>query len=387
MFKRSLGWMMRLAAAVVMLAGGGAGGCAAQPTQYHVYIGTYTDAKTKGIYVADFDSATGKLGEPRLAAELKQPSFLEIHPNGKHLLAVGETPDFNGQKSGSISSFAITGAGGELTLINQQTTGGTAPCHISLDPKGRYAFIANYGGGSVAAYPVQKDGRLLPSSGFVQHMGSSVLPRQAQPHAHSIKMDPTKKFVMAADLGLDKLLIYKLGTAGELVPHDPAFAKLAPGAGPRHFAFHTSGKYCYVLNEIQSTVTVFAYDGTKGSFSELQSITTLPKDFKGNSSTAEIVVHPTGKFVYASNRGHDSIAVFGVDSQTGKLTHMGNTPSGGKTPRNFNVDPSGRWLLAGNQSTHNIAVFSINPDTGELTATGQSVSVGSPVCIRFLAVK
>ena len=353
-----------------------------------VYIGTYTGPKSasKGVYVSKLDLATGALSPPELAAETTSPSFLALHPNRQFLYAVGEVGEFAGKKTGSVSAFAIDADTGKLKPLNSQSSGGTGPCHLTVDETGKAVVVANYGGGSVAALPVGEDGTLKEPTAVIQHQGSSVNPkRQEGPHAHCIKPDPGNRFVLATDLGLDKVLVYRFDPAkGTLTPHDPPAATLAPGAGPRHFAFHPNGQYVYVINELASTVTAFAYDADRGALSELQTVSTLPEGFKGNTSTAEVQVHPSGKFLYGSNRGHDSIASFRIDEQTGKLTPIGHTPTGGKTPRNFGIDPTGAYLIAANQNTGNLVVFRIDPQGGELKPTGAAIEVGSPVCVKFL---
>jgi 6-phosphogluconolactonase len=257
---------------------------------------------------------------------------------------------------------------------------------LVVDRTGKTVLVANYGGGSVAALPVDADGRLGKATSAIQHSGSSVdAQRQATPHAHSINVDPSNRFAVAADLGLDKLLIYRLDAAkGTLAPNDPPSASVAPGSGPRHFAFHPNGQFAYVINEMRCTVTAFAFDSQRGALREIQTITTLPHEVKEGYSTAEVQVHPSGKFLYGSNRGHHSIAIFAIDSATGKLNAVGHQSTGGKTPRNFAIDPTGQFLLAENQDSDNIVVFRIDTKTGELKATGHVVDVPSPVCVKFL---
>jgi 6-phosphogluconolactonase len=356
--------------------------------EYLVYIGTYTRENSKGIYACRLDATTGKLSGLALAAESINPSFLALHPNGKFLYAANETPNYEGKAGGSLSGYAIEPSTGKLTLLNTVSSRGAGPCYVAVDKSGKSLLAANYGGGSVAAVPVKDDGRLGEASAFVQHTGSSVNPkRQQAPHAHSINLSRDNRFAIAADLGLDQLLVYRFDPVkGSLAPNDPAFAKLNPGAGPRHFAFSPDGRYGYVINEMQSTVTSLAYEASRGVFKELQTISTLPENFQGNNSTAEVQVHPTGKFLYGSNRGHDSIAVFAIDPEKGTLTSIEQVSTQGKTPRNFGIDPTGSYLLAANQNSNSIVVFAINPKTGRLTPTGQVLEVGSPVCVKFLAV-
>jgi 6-phosphogluconolactonase len=353
-----------------------------------VFIGTYTGGKSQGIYRARIDLSSGALSGLELAAKIKDPSFLAIHPSGKFLYAVGEVGTFAGKTGGALSAFAVDPASGNLKLLNQQSSRGAGPCHVNVDREGKNLLVANYGGGSVAVLPIEADGRLREASDFVQHAGKSVNPRrQERPHAHSINLDPAGRFAVVADLGLDKVLVYKFdAAAGRLIPNEPPHASVAPGAGPRHFAFHPSGRYAYVNNEIHSTVTAFRYDSTAGTLSELHTISTLPGEHKGNS-TAEVLVHPSGKFLYVSNRGHDSLAIFRIDESTGRVSVVGHQPTGGKTPRNFAIDPTGQWILAENQSSDTIVAFKIDPQSGKLDPTGQKLEVPSPVCVRFLVAR
>jgi 6-phosphogluconolactonase len=352
---------------------------------FRVYVGTYTGAKSKGIYLCELDTSTGKLTSKGLAGEATNPSFLALHPNRKFLYAVGEVASLDGKKGGGVSAFAIEPATGKLTLLNQQSSVGAGPCHLVVDKEGKNVLVANYGGGSVAALPVDADGKLREASSFSQHRGTSVnKQRQEAPHAHSVNLDPANRFAFVADLGLDQVLVYRFDpTKGGLVPNDPPAAAVAPGSGPRHFAFHPSGKFAYVINEMLLTVTAFAYDPERGALKELQTIATTPDGVKPGYSTAEVVVHPSGKFLYGSNRGHDSIAMFKIDPETGQLSFLGTEPTQGKTPRNFNIDPTGRFLLAANQGSDTITVFQIDSQTGKLKPTGQRVEIPAPVCIRF----
>ena len=354
-----------------------------------VYIGTYTGAKSQGIYVCQFDSASGKLSPPELAAATKNPSFLALHPDGRFLYAVSEMDNFAGQRTGALSAFRIEAGTGQLTLLDQQSSGGAGPCHVAVDHTGQCALAANYGSGSIALLPIGDDGRLSAPSACIQHHGSSVNPqRQAGPHAHFITTDPANRLALACDLGLDKVLVYHLDPAkGALTANEPPAVSIKPGSGPRHLAFHPNGRFVYLINEIASTITVLAYDATRGALAEVQTISTLPEDFQGKSSCAEVQVHPSGRFVYGSNRGHDSIAMFSVEPGTGKLTCIGYEPTQGKNPRHFVLDPSGQWLLAENQDSDNIVVFRIEARTGRLTPAGQTIQVGSPVCGVFVPGK
>lgn len=351
-----------------------------------VFVGTYTGGKSRGIYRLAFDPSSGSLGEPTLVAEAENPSFLAVHPSRRFLYAVNEVDRFRGQPGGGASAFALDPKAGTLTALNAESTVGGGPCHLSVDRTGKALLVANYGGGSVAALPIGEDGRLGRATAFLQHQGSSVnKARQSGPHAHSINVDPGNRFAVAADLGLDKLFIYRLDPArAALVPNDPPSISVEPGAGPRHFAFHPDGKRAYVINELNSTINIFDYDQERGVLTDREAIRTLPKDFPGASYTAEVQVHPSGKFVFGSNRGEDTIAVFAVDPSNGLLTRVEVEASGGKTPRNFGIDPTGRYLLAANQDSDSIVVLAINTETGELTPTGRTVVVPKPVCVKFV---
>ena len=357
---------------------------------YLVYVGTYTTKQaSKGIYVYRFDSGSGQLKEIGLAAESTDPSFLAVHPNGKYLYAVNEVGDFGGQKSGAVSAFAIERASGKLKLLNQVASRGAGPCHISLDRTGKFVFVANYDGGSVASFPVREDGSLGEAVSFVQHSGSSVnKERQEGPHAHWIGASPDNRFVLASDLGLDEVLIYRFDSGkGTLSPNNPPFVKVNAGAGPRHFAFHPSGKFGYVLTEMTATVAAFSYDSSTGALSTQQTIPTLPKDYSGPIEAAELVVHPSGKFLYASNRaGLDTITEFTIDAGKGTLKIVDKFSTKGKTPRNFAIDPTGSFLLAANQDSGNVVVFRIDPASGALTPTGVETKVPAPVCVVFTAL-
>lgn len=369
-------------APVAAIEGETAGG---KPEKLLVYVGTYTGPKSKGIYRMHLDLATGQLSPAEVAAETPSPSFLALHPSGRFLYAANEVADFQG-KNGSISAFALDPKTGGLTFLNKQSSHGDGPCHLIVDRAGKNVLLANYGAGSIACLPIGADGKLGDATAAIQHQGSSVdKSRQEGPHAHSINLDHDNRFAFAADLGLDKVLVYRFNPGkGTLVPNNPPSASVDPGSGPRHFAFHPKGRTAYVINEMKSTVTAFTYDPKAGMLTPMQTLSTLPAGFTGNTSCAEVQVHPSGKFLYGSNRGHDSIATFKIDAATGRLTATGHQSTGGKTPRNFSIDPTGKYLLAANQGSDNIVVFKINPDTGALTPTGQSVEVPSPVCVKML---
>ena len=354
---------------------------------YLVYVGTYTTKQTsKGIYAYNFNATTGQLSSIGLAAESTDPSFVAVHPNGKFLYAVNEVGDFNGMKSGAVSAFAIDPKSGALKLLNQVSTHGAGPCFVSLDKTGRFVLVANYDGGSVATFAIQEDGSLSLVKGFVQHSGSGVdKERQEGPHAHWIGVSPDNRFALAADLGLDDVLVYKLDDVrGGLTPNTPPFAEVKPGSGPRHLVFHPTGKFAYLVSEMSSTVTAFAYSAQKGSLSALQTLPMLPKDYSGVREAAEIAVHPSGKFLYASNRGTaNSIVAYKIDAVKGTLTAAGTFSTKGMIPRNFAIDPTGQFLLAANEDSGNIVIFRIDATTGALTPTDQVEQVPAPVCITF----
>ena len=359
--------------------------------QLTAYIGTYTrgNSESEGIYRLELtiDGDQLKSSDLKLAGKSSNPSFLALHADGKHLYAVGEYGEFEGKPSGGVHAFKI-GDDGMLTLINKQPSHGAGPCHLVVDKSGGHVLVANYGGGSVASLPIKEDGGLGPASSTVQHEGSSVNPRrQKGPHAHSINVSPDNRFAFAADLGLDKVLIYKFDAkTGKLTAGDSPFAKVEAGGGPRHFAFHPSGKFAYVINELTLTMTAFSYDTESGKLSDVQTISTIPEDITDRQgfSTAEVQAHPSGKFLYGSNRGHDTIAVFTVDEKTGKLKRIANEPIRGKTPRNFGVDPTGNYLLALGQNSNTITVFRIDQQTGKLSAIGEPIKAPVPVCVKFV---
>jgi 6-phosphogluconolactonase len=381
-----------LLSAPLLLSSAAAAPKRSQNKPYLVFVGTYTNkTASKGIYAYRFDPGIGKLTLLGVAAETEDPSFLAIHPSGKYLYAVNEVDHFGAQKSGAVSAFSIDPRNGKLTLLNQVATQGAGPCHISLDKSGKYAFVANYDGGSIAVFPIGEDGSLASAAAFVQHSGSSVdKERQQGPHAHWIGTSPDNRFALVADLGLDEILLYHFNAAkGALTPGNPPDVKVTPGAGPRHLAFHPNGKFAYVLSEMESSVTAFAYKASNGSLSPLQTISTfsiLRKDQSGPKEAAEIAVHPNGRFLYASNRaGIDTISTFSIDPAKGTLKLRDEYPTMGKTPRNFAIDPTGKFLLAANQESNTIVIFRIDSTTGALTPTGEIAEAPAPVCITFVA--
>jgi 6-phosphogluconolactonase len=353
-----------------------------------VYAGTYTGPQSKGIYAWRMDTASGSLSSLGVAAETPSPSYLEIAPNHRFLYAVNEVNTFEGKPAGSVSAFSIDAATGRLTLLNQQTSGGRGPCHLVVDRDGRNVLVANYTGGSVECLAVQSDGRLGPPTAFIQHTGKSVNPsRQSEPHAHCMALDAANRFAFVCDLGLDKIMSYRFDAAqGTLAANQPAFTATKPGAGPRHLAFNPNGRQAYVINEINSTIVSYAFDPAAGTLTELQTVSALPQGFTGASTAAEIAVHPSGKFLYGSNRGDDSIVVFGIDAASGNLAFLQRVASGGKTPRHIAIDPSGKFLFASNQNPGNIVVFNLDTATGMLVPSGKVLEVSSPVCVKFVPV-
>jgi 6-phosphogluconolactonase len=345
------------------------------------YVGTYTEkTASKGIYQCDLDDTSGVMKVVGVAAEVMNPSFLAPHPNGKFLYAVGE-----GGGERNVHAYAIE-AGGALRKLNSEASKGAGACHLSVDPSGRCVMVAHYGSGHVSVLPVSSDGKVEPVSSIVKHEGHGTdRKRQDGPHAHSVNPSPDGRFALACDLGLDKVMVYKLdAAAGTIVPNDPPSASVPPGAGARHLAFHPSGEFAYVINEMGNSVTVFHYDRGHGILDPVETVGTLPADFSGTSYCAEVAVHPSGKWLYGSNRGHDSIAVFEIDGGSGKLTLRGVTPCGGKWPRHFAIDPSGKFVVVANQHTNDLVPFRIDEKTGAISPSGDRVEVPSAVCVRFL---
>lgn len=361
----------------------------ARPTR--VYVGTYTttlphvQGKADGIYVFNLDEATGALEPTSAITGVVNPSFLALHPNRRFLYAVNETSETNGEPGGGVSAFAVDPVSSGLTFLNQQSSQGTDPCHLTVNPSGTHVVVVNHGSGSVAAYPIQPDGSLGPASDVAQHVGSSVHPRaQLGPHAHSVNFDRSNRFALVCDKGIDKVMVYRLDAAsGKLVPNEPPFGTSPPGSAPRHLAFHPTRPYAFVINEIASTLSTFALDPETGAPREVGNVSTLPANYVGRNSTADVRVHPNGRFVYGTNRGHDSIAIFAVDESTGQLTPLGHVSTQGAVPRNLNLTPDGRLLLAANQNSDTIVAFQVDPRDGSLAPTGAVTNVPTPVCILF----
>jgi len=354
--------------------------------QLYVFVGTYTRGNSEGIYVYRFDVATYGWQLQSVTPDRQNPAYVAIHPNGQFLYAVNEVRDFTGARSGAVSAFVIDEKTKSLHRLNQQASMGTGPCHLSVDPEGRCVLVANYGGGSVAMLPINEDGSLQAATSFVQHEGRSVDPkRQEAPHAHNIIFDPQARFALAADLGLDRIVIYKIDRhQWRLVQHTPPWATLSPGAGPRHSVFHPNGRFFYVINELNSTITVFSYDGEEGRLTALQTVTTLPEGFSDTNYCADIHIHPSGRFLYGSNRGHDSIVSYRVDRSSGYLDLINHHSTRGRTPRGFAVDPSGSFLIVANQDSDNIVAFRIDGQTGDLRQVSELDGLPTPTCVKIL---
>lgn len=349
-------------------------------SQHWVYFGTGAD----GVYVASFDDESGQIGAVRRAAEVTRPNFLAIHPSQDRLYSVNRLAE-DGKPRDSATAFSFDRSTGELTKINQLETQGSGSCHVNVDATGRMISIANYSSGSLEAMSLRDDGGLGANTSFFQHEGSSAHPRQSSAHTHSVNYSPDNRFLIVADLGMDQVLVYRaIPERAALEPHTPPFHSIEPGSGPRHFTFHPNGRFAFAVNELASTVTALEYDAAAGAFKTLQTISTLAADVEVENTTAEILVHPSGRFLYASNRGHNSIAVFSVEPETGRLRSVQRASTLGDWPRNFRIAPGGRFLLAANQQSDSVVVFAIDASTGRLSPTGVSAKAPSPMCIRFI---
>ena len=357
------------------------------PRELLVYVGTYTAGKSEGIYLLRLNLSSGELRHVGTTKGVVNPSFLTLDGRRRYLYAVNEVEEFAGKKSGAVSAFAVDQTTGGLRFLNQQPSMGGAPCYVSLDASGRFLLVANYVGGNVTVLPVRVDGSLGEAADVKQFQGSGVNPgRQEGPHAHCILPDRSGRHVYSCDLGTDKVMIYRFDAKeGKLIPNDEPWVQVKPGAGPRHLTFHPGGRHAYVINELDSTVTAFAHDPGSGALRELQTVPALPTDFKGANTGADIHTSPDGKFLYSSNRGHDSIAAFRVDARTGRLDFVAHTPTRGKKPRNFAIDPTGAFLLVANQDSDTIVTFRRDPLTGRLDPAGQAAEVPSPVCLKLVA--
>ena len=358
---------------------------AQSPSPDLLYVGTYSDRGSKGIYVLEFDRATGKLSERQTVEDKESPSFLAIHPNGKTLYAVYREGKNAQDQHGTVTAFTINPADGKLSKINEQSSKGAGPAHISVDPQGKLVYVSNYGEGNLAVYPIKQDGSLGKASDVVQHTGSSVNPnRQQEPHMHSLVPSENGEVLYASDLGLDKIMLYQPNrTSGKVSPAPTPYAASTPGAGPRHFALHPSGQWAFSIEELSSTIASYQVDKSTGALSPVDRVTTLPEGASvENNSTADIHVSPDGKFVYGSNRGHDSLVIYAIDAATGKLTYVGNEPTQGAHPRNFCMDNQGEFVWVANRDTDNVVVLRRDAASGKLTYTGNQVKVPAAVCIQ-----
>jgi 6-phosphogluconolactonase len=357
-----------------------------------VYVGTYTNAKSKGIYLFRLQTDNLEVSQNitlvplGLAVETPSPSFIALDLKRRLLFAVNELNQFEGKPTGAVSAFSIDAAKGTLALLSQRPSMGTGPCHLILDKEGRHLLVANYGSGSVSVLPVAADGQLGAATDVVQHVGKSVHPeRQTGPHAHCVTLDAANRFAFVCDLGLDKVLAYRFDAQrGKLTPHDPPFAQLKPGAGPRHMVFRPDGRFAYVVNELSSTITVFKYEAAAGVLRDAQTVSTLPEYFDGPNSAAEIGMHPSGKWVYVSNRGHNSVVLFNVDYEKGTLTYIEEQGTGGFTPRHFGIEPSARHLAIVNQDSDTVLVARIDAGNGRLKPSGVFANAPTPACAMFL---
>ena len=363
--------------------------CTSGVDEYMVYVGTYTGHGSDGIYAFRFNPAKADLNPIGLVAKTDNPSFITIDSAGRFLYAVNELDSFQNQPTGAVSVFAINKKSGKLKLLQQISSLGAAPAHLSLDKSGRYLMVANYNGGNVAVFPVKSDGRLGPHTSFIQNAGSGVNPdRQSGPHAHFIQGTNDNKYVLVADLGTDKVLLYRFDAGtGSLMPADSGYIKMDPGSGPRQIAFHPSGGFIYVLNELTSTIASFSFNQETGIMQPAQILSALPEDFSGTNTAARILIDTSGQFLYVSNRGDNSIGLFSVNSGDGDIMPIEWISSGGNTPRHFDIDPTGQWLFAANQDSDNIVLFRIEKSTGRLIQTSRSLAIDSPVCLSFLLVK
>jgi 6-phosphogluconolactonase len=359
----------------------------ANATDHVALLGTYTGGESRGIYAVRLNSETGELSKPELMAEFSNPEFLALHPNGRFVYALTQVPGANGKSVGAVAAFAVEPDAGRLTLLNTESTGRGSLTHLAVDATGKMVVAASYGGAYVVSFPLADDGKVGAHVSLIPHTGplGPNRGRQDAPHPHSVTLSPDNRFAFVADLGQDRMFVYRLSLEqGSIVPHEPAFATMEPGSGPRHSKFSPDGKSFYVLDELDSTVTSCRYDATRGVVEPFQRISTLPEDFKGKSTTSEVRIHPNGRFVYAANRGHDSLAVFSRDAETGAIERVEIVPCGGENPRNFSLTPDGAWLLCAHQSSDNLSVFRVNPNTGRLAIMSRDVHVPKAVCVLFL---
>ena len=350
-----------------------------------LYLGTYTNSgKSEGIYIYRVNMTTGELKHFKTVKGVVDPSYLTIDRKRRFLYAVNEVSQFEGKPSGAVSSFSIDRKTGDLTYLNQRSSKGGAPCYVTQDGTGKFVLLANYESGNASVFPIKHDGSLGEAISVVQHSGSSINPdRQQGPHAHCIVLDKSNRYAFTVDLGIDKIVVYRFNeTDGTLL--NQGAIKTKPGAGPRHLTFHPNNKFAYVINELDSTMCAYTYDSDRGGLSPQQTISTLPPGFAGASFCADVHVSRDGKFLYGSNRGHNSIVVFSIDPKSGQLSLVEHVSTGGDWPRNFVIDPTGTYLLVANQRSDSVVTFRIDPSTGRLTRTGQPAEIPTPVCLKFL---
>jgi len=337
----------------------------------------------------ELDTATGNLTPPVLAIETPYPTFLTAHPDGTTLYTVSERRHDGQRSESAVRALKIQPGANRLELLNEQPAGGPGPCHVSVNPAGTHLFVANYAGGSAAVFPLREDGLVEPASSFVQHerVSGARPDRQESPHVHSINVDPAGNYALVADLGADSVYVYRFDSqSGSLTPAETPWFQTRPGAGPRHLAFHQVGacQLVYLINELDGTITALQFDPNFGTLTERQAVSTLPEGYAGSNTAAEVTVHPNGRFVYGSNRGHDSIAVYAVDLDTGSLAFVEHASSGGRHPRHFAIDPTGHFLVAANRDTDNVSVFRIDTAAGRLTPAPGTATISRPVCVRFV---
>ena len=349
-----------------------------------LYVGTYTSGKSEGIYVYRLNMSNGELSHFKTVKGVTDPSYLTIDRKRRFLYAVNEVSKFEGKASGAVSAFRVDPKSGEIQFLNQKASEGGSPCYVTLDHTERFVLLANYEAGNVSVLPIKRDGSLDSAVSVVQHRGSSVnRDRQEGPHAHCIVVDRSNRYAFAVDLGIDKIIGYRFDSRkGNLIQHTDIQAK--PGAGPRHLTFHPDNKYAYVIDELDSTMTAFSYDASRGTLRPLQTLSTLPSGYSGENTCADVHVSPSGRFLYGSNRGHDSIAVFAIN-RSGQLTPVEHVLTGGKTPRNFTIDPTGTFLLVANQKSDSVVTFRIDGVTGQLKPTGHVAEIPTPVCLKLVS--
>jgi 6-phosphogluconolactonase len=375
--------MIRLLASLIALTA-----CSlSQAREYVALLGTYTNTESRGIYAVRLDAETGALSTPELMAGLSNPEFLALHPHGRIVYALTQIPTPEGKNAGAISAFNVQPESGRLSLLNTEETGRGSLTHLAVDGNGSMVVAASYGGGYVVSFPVKPDGQLGARASLLSQTGplGPDRARQDKAHPHSVTISSDSRFAFVADLGLDRVVAYALAPKdGSIAAHDPEFVTIEPGAGPRHTTFSPDGKSFYVLNELDGTITSCRYDAGRGSMEPFENVSTSPDGYTGKNSASEIRMHPGGRFVYAANRGHNSIAVFARNVETGALTRLEIVPTGGENPRNFALTPDGVWLLCAHQNTSNLTVFRVDSETGRLTSTPHTANVARAVCVLFL---